>query len=102
MTIPPVWCSTDNKSSLLLPEVRDSRAGIGEAEAIVNGVIVRWDVAADKNDVTYTLYYRKEPFDFEEDSDLTQAQKIELIPEIVNVMGEQIVLPIHIRLLPKD
>lgn len=79
---PPVWRSTDNSSSLQSPDILEPRVGIGTIEAITNGVIVRWDVATDKNDVTYTLYYQKKPFDFEKDPNLKEAQSIELIPEI--------------------
>lgn len=79
---PPIWRSTGNSSSLRLPDIIDSRTGIGEVEADEDGMIVRWDVATDKNGVTYTLYYQEEPFDFEADPDLSDAESIELIPEI--------------------
>lgn len=76
---PPVWSSVHNDSIYDAPK---PRIGIGQAEPIENGMIVRWDVAVDKSGVAYTLYYQKEPFDFKEDADLEKAQKIELIPDI--------------------
>lgn len=81
-TSPPVWCSVGNKYFLQLSDVHEPRVGIGEVEAAVNGVIVRWDAATDKNGVTYTLYYQKEAFDFKKDPDLKEAQSIELVPEM--------------------
>lgn len=85
---PPVWRSVCNSKDLQESQNWTVRAGIGETEAIVNGMIVRWDVATDKNDVTYTLYYQKEPFNFKKDPNLMNAQRIELVPEIGEGYGE--------------
>lgn len=77
--LPPVWSSVHNDSIYDAPK---PRVGIGQAEPVENGMIVRWDVAVDKSGVAYTLYYQKEPFDFDEDADLENAQKMELVPEV--------------------
>lgn len=81
---PPEWSSVHNSSVTWPREEPAPRVGIGQAEPIEDGVIVRWDVAMDRNDVVYTLYYQKKPFDLKEDPDLEEAKKLELVPE----MGE--------------
>lgn len=75
---PPVWSSVHNPDlySSPVPQV-----GIGETETVKGGLMVRWDVAVDASGVGYTLYYQREPFDFEKDPDLTKAQKLTLTPE---------------------
>ncbi len=85
---PPTWRSVCNNADIQQTQKWITRVGIGETEAIVNGMIVRWDVATDKNDVTYTLYYQKEPFNFKKDPNLRNAQSMELIPEIGEGYGE--------------
>lgn len=85
---PPVWHSVYNTEHSKKSQHWEARVGIGEAEAIVNGMVVRWDIAIDKNDVTYTLYYQKEPFNFKKDSDLLDAQSVELVPEVGKDYGE--------------
>ena len=50
--------------------------------ALENGVEVRWDVAIDLSGVCYTLYYQKEPFDFEADPNLEGAEKVVLSPAV--------------------
>ena len=77
-TQPPVWSSVHNPDQYSEPV---PRVGIGEAEPFMNGMTVRWDVAIDLNGVRYTLYYQKEPFDFEADPDLEKAEKLLLSPE---------------------
>lgn len=79
---PPIWSSVHNKSTSYPKQEPIPRVGIGQVEAIENGVIVRWDVAMDKSGVTYTLYYQKSPFDFEMEPNLETAQKVELVPEV--------------------
>jgi hypothetical protein len=79
--VPPAWGSTYCDTSWPRTEP-EPRIGIQETEPTKDGMIVRWDVAFDENDVTYTLYYQKEPFDFDNDPNLEGAEKIELIPEI--------------------
>lgn len=79
---PPEWSSVHNGSVTWPREEPIPRVGIGQAEPIEDGMIVRWDVAMDRNDVVYTLYYQKEPFDFTEDPDLEKAEKLELVPEV--------------------
>lgn len=86
---PPVWRNVCGSLSAKKYEALEPRTGIGETEAVVNGMIVRWDAATDKNDVTYTLYYQKEPFDFRRDPDLQSAQTLELVPEIGKGYGEE-------------
>lgn len=78
----PVWTSTYNASTAWPPEAPEPRVGIQEAEPIKDGVIVRWDVALDKNHVAYVLYYQTEPFDFENDPGMENAESLELIPEV--------------------
>ena len=80
--IPPVWSSVYNASAAWPPNEPEPRVGIGQTEPIENGMIVRWDIALDRNDVTYTLYYQIDPFDFETDPDLKSAQNLELVPEL--------------------
>lgn len=79
---PPVWSSVYNDSTTYPYQEPKPRVGIGQAEPIPNGMIVRWDVALDKNDVIYTLYYQNKPFDFENDPDLKEAKALELVPEV--------------------
>lgn len=81
-TEPPVWSSVYNDSVTWPPHEPAPRVGIRQAESTDNGVIVRWDVALDQNEVRYTLYYQDEPFDFQNDPDLTNAQSVTLVPEI--------------------
>lgn len=78
-TQPPVWSSVHTRDQYSEPV---PRVGIGEVEPIRKGVTVRWDVAIDINGVRYTLYYQKEPFDFETDPDLEGAEKMVLTPKI--------------------
>ena len=86
---PPVWTSVHNLSGVYPYEAPTPRVGIGEAEPMEGGVIVRWDVATDKNGVDYTLYYQKTPFDFTRDPDLTAAESLELVPEAGEGYGYQ-------------
>lgn len=78
----PVWSSTYNDSAYWPPHEPTPRVGIQEVQAIAGGVILRWDVALDKNPVTYVLYYQTEPFDFENDPSLSGATSLDLVPEI--------------------
>lgn len=80
----PIWTSTYNASTAWPPEAPEPRVGVQEVVPIKDGVILRWDVALDKNHVSYILYYQTEPFDFEKDPNLENAESLELIPE----MGE--------------
>ena len=78
----PVWTSVYNASATWPPEAPTPREGIQEIEAIQGGVVVRYDVALDRHKVVYTLYYQEEPFDFENDPDLTGAQAVILDPQV--------------------
>lgn len=78
----PIWSSVHNYSAEYPREEPIPRIGIGEAEPVENGMIVRWDVALDKSGVKYILYYQKEPFDFDSDPNLENAQKTILTPEV--------------------
>lgn len=71
----PVWSSVHNKS---LEQEPVPRVGIGQAEPVAEGMILRWDVAIDKSGVDYIAYYQKEPFDFNADSELTGARQVKL------------------------
>ena len=92
--VSPVWSSVYNDSTAWPPHEPAPRVGIGQAEPVSEGVIVRWDVALDQNDVNYILYYQKEPFDFEKDPELKNAESLELIPEVgdgyVNGVGPDV------------
>ncbi len=78
----PIWTSTYNASTAWPPEAPEPRVGIQKVEAIEGGAIVSWDVALDKNHVTYVLYYQTEPFDFKKDPHLKNAESLELVPEV--------------------
>jgi hypothetical protein len=82
--IPPRWSSTYCDTTIWPRLESEPRIGIQETEPTKDGVIVRWDVAFDKNDVSYNLYYQSKPFDFDNDPNLETAEKIELIPDIVD------------------
>lgn len=92
--VSPVWSSVYNDSTAWPPHEPAPRVGIGQAEPVSGGVIVRWDVALDQNEVNYILYYQKEPFDFEKDPELKNAESLELIPEVgdgyVNGVGPDV------------
>lgn len=79
---PPYWTSVHNLSGVYPYEAPAPRTGIGQVEPVEGGVVVRWDLAVDKNGVDYTLYYQKTPFDFEGDPDLTAAERVTLVPEV--------------------
>lgn len=83
-TQPPVWSSvhTPDRYSEPVP-----RVGIGETEPVSNGMTVRWDVAIDLSGVRYTLYYQKDPFDFEADPNLEGAEKLVLSPGVGDGYG---------------
>lgn len=83
-TQPPVWSSVHSPDQYSEPV---PRVGIGEVEPVSNGMMVRWDVAIDLSSVRYTLYYQKEPFDFEADPDLEKAEKLVLSPEVGDGYG---------------
>ena len=76
----PVWTSVYNESNVWPPEAPTPRVGIQKVEPISEGVIVRYDVALDRNKVVYRLYYQDHPFDFKKDPDLTEAECVELDP----------------------
>lgn len=78
----PTWSSTYNTSTSWPPEAPTPRVGIQQAEPMEDGVILRWDVAMDRNPVTYVLYYQTEPFDFKKDPELKNATSLELVPEV--------------------
>lgn len=88
-TAPPHWSSVHNLSGVYPYEAPVPRTGIGEAEPVEGGVIVRWDVALDKSGVDYTLYYQKTPFDFAADPNLTAAERRTLVPEVGKGYGYQ-------------
>ena len=48
----------------------------------MKSVMLRWDVAIDKNKVKYIAYYQNKPFDFIKDPKLTGATKKVLMPSI--------------------
>lgn len=78
----PTWSSTYNESTAWPPEPPKPRVGIQEVEPVEGGVIVRWDVAMDKNHVDYVLYYQTKPFDFKKDPGMENAESMILIPEV--------------------
>jgi len=84
---PPAWSSVYNDSPVWPPKSVTPRVGIGEAEAVPQGVKVRWDVALDLHRVKYTLYYQEQPFDFAKDPNLTKAKRIALAPAVGDGYG---------------
>lgn len=80
--IAPVWTSVYNASPVWPPDAPEPRVGIQQIEAIKGGVVVRYDVAMDRNKVIYQLYYQDHPFDFEKDPDLSEAKCVILDPEV--------------------
>lgn len=78
----PIWSSVYNTSTAWPPEAPTPRVGIQKVEPIQEGVIVSWDVALDKNPITYVLYYQTKPFDLKTDPELKKSQFVELIPEV--------------------
>jgi hypothetical protein len=80
--MPPSWGSTYCDTTIWPRSESEPRIGIQETKSVKDGMIVRWDVAFDENDVTYTLYYQTEAFDFDSDPNLETAEKVELVPEI--------------------
>lgn len=76
---PPVWSSTYNDNTWP-PRPPKPRIGIQDTVPRSKGVLVRWDVALDKNGVKYVAYYQTKPFDFKNDPDLTSATRVELEP----------------------
>lgn len=91
----PVWSSVYNDTKVFPAEPPDPRVGVREVEPVEGGVMVRWDVALDRNKVKYTLYYQKEEFDFEADPDLKKAQHVELIPDIGDGYQEAITADVY-------
>ena len=81
-TTAPKWSSTYNSSPTWPPDAPTPRVGIQEVQAEKGGVTIRWDIATDKNPVSYILYYQTAPFDFNADPDLTLAESMELSPEL--------------------
>ncbi len=80
----PVWSSTyndhyDQVDQGLLPT---PRIGIQAAEFIDGKLVVQWDVALDMSGVAYNLYYQEQQIDFKNGPELTDAQKVELTPQL--------------------
>ncbi len=81
-TTAPVWTSTYNPRTGLIPIEPAPRVGI---QAVIPGrgqLTVRWDVALDLNPVKYALYYQTAPFDFAADPKLAAATRVELVPQV--------------------
>ena len=78
----PAWSSVYNNSTVWPPHEPEPRIGICSAEATKGGAIVTWDVALDKTGVTYVLYYKDTPFDFEADPELNNSKKMILEPTV--------------------
>lgn len=79
---PPIWTSTFNDNlGGSVPGPATPRVGIQQVVNVAAGqVIVRWDVALDKNAVFYRLYYQTAPFDFSGDPNLSRATVLDLLP----------------------
>ena len=77
---PPQWSSTYN-ATYDPPEPPAPRVGIQKVEPQAPGTVtVSWDVALDMNRVSYILYYRTTPFDFNTDPTLSTATSTILTP----------------------
>ena len=81
---PPIWSSTYNGSQTWPPDAPTPRIGVQQVIPQSKGVMLRWDVALDKNKVKYVVYYQTKPFDFQNDTKLTNATKRVLIPNMGN------------------
>lgn len=80
--LPPAWSSTFN-ATYNPPEPPAPRIGIQKAVVTNPGAVtVSWDVALDLNKVSYVLYYRTTPFDFQSDPRLTTAARVVLTPTL--------------------
>jgi hypothetical protein len=83
-TTPPVWTSTYNANVFPWPTppgAPDPRIGVQEVSAGADHLLVRWDVALDKNRVHYAVYYASAPFDFAADPGLRNATRLVPAPE---------------------
>lgn len=78
----PTWGNTYNPSTAWPPEAPTPRVGIQQVVPVNSGVIVRWDVALDRNHVDYVLYYQTKPFDFKKDPNLENSESMILVPEV--------------------
>ncbi len=81
---PPLWSSTYNGSQTWPPDAPTPRIGVQQAVPQSKSVMLRWDVALDKNNVKYVAYYQTKSFDFQNDPKLTNATKRVLIPNLGN------------------
>jgi hypothetical protein len=80
--VAPAWTSTFN-DHLVSPAVAPTpRVGIQEAVGGGGSVTVRWDVALDKNRVSYVLYAQPTPFDFSAAAPFAGSRRIALTPSI--------------------
>ena len=78
---PPLWTSTYNDRAAFPAVAPTPRVGIQRAVvAPGGGITVSWDVALDKNRVTYRLYAQPEPYDFTADPALSRASRFALVP----------------------
>jgi hypothetical protein len=80
--VPPAWTSTFNDHAVSPAVAPTPRVGIQEAVGGGGVVTVRWDVALDKNPVTYVLYAQPRPFDFTAASPFAGSRRIVLTPSI--------------------
>ena len=79
---PPIWSSTYNGSLTWPPDAPTPRIGVQQAVPQSKSVMLRWDVALDKNNINYIAYYQTKPFDFQNDPKLASATKRVLIPTL--------------------
>ena len=79
---PPVWTSTYNPRTSMIPTEPAARVGIQQVIPGAGQLTVRWDVALDLNPVRYALYYQTKPFDFSADPKLAAATRVELTPQV--------------------
>lgn len=81
-TAPPRWSSTFN-ATFDPPAPPAPRVGIQKAVSPAPGTVtVSWDMALDMNRVSYILYYRTTPFDFDADLTLSSAVSRPLTPAV--------------------
>ncbi len=82
----PVWSSTFNdifcSESIDSTRLPTPRTGIQQVEIQTNSATLRWDVAIDKNMVSYVMYYQTWPFDFASAQPLAGAIRSVLVPQV--------------------
>jgi hypothetical protein len=81
-TVAPVWTSTFNDHAVTPAQAPTPRVGIQQAVGGGGRITVRWDVALDKNRVSYVLYAQPTPFNFSAAAPFAGSRRIPLTPTV--------------------